>query len=334
MNRDVGVSVIIPFRNEAAQLPFIIASLEGQRGVVANIEVIWVDDASEDDGASMVMEAVDRNAGWKYLLRQGLPGKKSAIHTGILSAQFDCLLTTDADCVMGSDWLAQAVELQKIHSGTEIFILPVIVEINDTEISQWQNIESIQLLALTEITASLHVPVLCSGANLMFRKRFYERALTLRNDLHIASGDDLFLLEQASSVKFFASAALKVTTRSAENIKSFAHQRVRWFGKVTKLRRPRFFIIGSAVGVWQFAIPAILLWILLLRSPVYAGIIFIMIKLWVDLTLQYRISRRLRLQFDFLRGLMFSLTYPMIQFGILLAGIFIVPVWKGRPIQS
>lgn len=334
MNRNFGVSVIIPFRNEAEHLPQIIAALEGQNVVTQNVEVIWVDDASEDNGTALVKHAVDRNYGWKYLYREGIPGKKAALHTGIVAARFDNILTTDADCTMGDSWIANAMQLLQDHLATEIFILPVIVGINQSEMSHWQNIESIQLLALSRITSAMHYPVLCSGANLMFKRSFYESTLSLRGDLQIASGDDLFLLEQAREARFFGRAELKVITSPAENWKSFIQQRVRWFGKVRKLKRARFFIIGGLVSIWQFAIPLMFLLTVLNQWSFSMLILLVLIKWLLDLSLQYFISTGLQQRFDCIRGLAFSLFYPLMQCIILSAGLFIKPLWKGRFIQS
>jgi len=332
MNDFSGVSVIIPFRNEACTLPAIIAALERQIMVSKNIEVIWVDDASDDEGHFWVKDAVSRNVGWRYLQSEGAPGKKCALHTGIMASKYDNILTTDADCTMGPEWIYRAIELMQSHHDLELFILPVVVRSEGNLRSQWQFVESLQLLALSRITSALRIPVLCSGANLIFRKTFYERSFSSRDDWNIASGDDMFLLEQSYCARFFATEAITVMTHPVSDFNSLIHQRVRWFGKVSKLKRFHFFAVGVVVGIWQFGLYILAGLTMIYPMTLKAFMIFGATKIFTDLTLQFFMARRLNLRFHLMYSLLFIILYPLFQVIIILASLYIKPVWKGREI--
>jgi 4,4'-diaponeurosporenoate glycosyltransferase len=89
------VSVIIPARNEAANLPALLDSLRHQP--TAPLEVLVVDDDS-DDGT----EEVARRGGASVIRSQPLPegwrGKPWACHQGARAARGELLLFLDADC--------------------------------------------------------------------------------------------------------------------------------------------------------------------------------------------------------------------------------------------
>lgn len=331
MSEITGVTVLIPFRNEAIHLPTIIDALEKQI-IKENIEIIWIDDASEDDGRAIVMKAVDRNSQWKCLTREGAPGKKFALHTGVSAARYNYILTTDADSYMDTTWLQNAHSVIREHPLAEMIILPVVVQPENHFLSQLQYAESLHLLALNTIMSSLGCPVLCNGANLIFRKSFYTSAYTTRNDFHIASGDDMFLLDKAEKVAFVASKGL-VTTQPTNDWQSFVHQRIRWFGKVRHLKGPRFFAVGVLVGIWQFAL---YLWLL---AAWYFGrtwapcVIFTCAKISIDGISQWLIARKLNQRFYMLSTFSYSLLYPILQLVILFLRIFIQPTWKGRAID-
>jgi biofilm PGA synthesis N-glycosyltransferase PgaC len=332
MSETTGITVLIPFRNEADHLPVIIAALENQVSVGENTEVIWIDDESDDDGLAIVMRAASRNNLWKCLTRQGPPGKKSALQTGVSAAQYNHILTTDADCTMDVEWLYQARAAIQEFPKSDILILPVVVCPENNGFSRLQYTESLQLLVLIAVTSAFGRPVLCSGANLIFRKSFYERSLRCRDDFHIASGDDMFLLQQAENAQFVAAPEILVTTQPTKDWSSFIHQRVRWFGKVRHLKRPRFFLVGILVGIWQFALFSLPLITWFFEWPWMPYALFAITKVLIDISSQWWMSKRLNQPFYPLSSWLYSLLYPMVQILILFMGIFIQPVWKGRAI--
>ncbi len=135
------VSIIVPARNEAHNLPALLASL-AQLSPPAH-ELIVVDDHSTDGTG-----AIARGAGAIVVTPQPLPpgwlGKPWACHAGARAATGELLLFTDADTVHAPDSLGRAVaKLQR--SGAELLsVVPT-----HAVVQVWERLQGIfQLLLL------------------------------------------------------------------------------------------------------------------------------------------------------------------------------------------
>ncbi|MEN8130479.1 MAG: glycosyltransferase [Pseudomonadota bacterium] len=97
------VSVIIPARNEAANIANVIKAILRQTPDNSELEVILVDDGSKDNTV-----AVARAAG-ALVIEAGLPetagNPAAARNRGAIAARGDPLIFLDADCVVGKGWL-------------------------------------------------------------------------------------------------------------------------------------------------------------------------------------------------------------------------------------
>lgn len=95
------VSVIIPARNEEANIGRCLESLSAQD--YPNFEIIVVDDRSQDRTAQIVRELARQDFRIRLVQVERLPdgwtGKNHALHTGVQSATGDWYLFTDADTV-------------------------------------------------------------------------------------------------------------------------------------------------------------------------------------------------------------------------------------------
>ena len=102
-----GLSVIIPARNEARNLPLLLDSLAAQS--VRPVEVLVVDDASSDGTA-----AIARELGAKVIVSQPLPagwgGKTWACHQGAQAAAGELLCFVDADTWFEAGGLARILQ--------------------------------------------------------------------------------------------------------------------------------------------------------------------------------------------------------------------------------
>lgn len=119
--RDVALSVIVPVRNRARQLPAFLASLRAQR-VRDAVELVLVDDGSDDGSERVALEAVGTLAGCMDLLLLRLerrPGRGEderfrfragvARQAGLAHARGTHVLFVDPDQVVSADCLAQHV---------------------------------------------------------------------------------------------------------------------------------------------------------------------------------------------------------------------------------
>lgn len=115
------VSVIIPARNEEANLPRLLASLTQHSD--ANLEIIVVDDRSTDQTYDIacaykanVLRGSERPQGWG--------GKQWACHQGAQFATGDILLFTDADTWHDLPGLHRAVQIFQSENLDMMSVLP------------------------------------------------------------------------------------------------------------------------------------------------------------------------------------------------------------------
>jgi 4,4'-diaponeurosporenoate glycosyltransferase len=116
-----AVSVVIPARNEAHNLPRLLASLQAQRE--GPLEVLVVDDGSVDGTASVaraagvgVLDAGPPPTGWL--------GKPWACHQGAAAARGDVLLFLDADTWLAPDGVARLAAVHQAGAGGLLSVQP------------------------------------------------------------------------------------------------------------------------------------------------------------------------------------------------------------------
>ena len=112
------VSVIIPARNEARNLARCLRSVLGS--AFRAIEVIVVDDHSEDDTAAIAEEFAERDPRLRVIQAPTLPngwfGKQWACENGAMAANGSILLFADADTTHGPELLPRAVNAMRARS--------------------------------------------------------------------------------------------------------------------------------------------------------------------------------------------------------------------------
>ncbi|HUO50964.1 MAG TPA: glycosyltransferase family 2 protein [Gemmatimonadaceae bacterium] len=112
------VSVIIPARNEAHNIARCLASVLGS--TYRGIEVIVVDDRSEDETATIAQGFADRDGRVRVIEAPPLPdgwfGKQWACENGGMAANGGVLLFTDADTVHGPELVARAVNAMQARA--------------------------------------------------------------------------------------------------------------------------------------------------------------------------------------------------------------------------
>ncbi len=114
---NVELSIIIPAYNEAGRLPATLAALAGYFATKPRrVEVIVVDDGSSDGTGELALPAPEAAPGvsWRMLRNPENRGKGYSVRRGMLEAQGQRLLFTDADLS------APIEELPKLEAALEL----------------------------------------------------------------------------------------------------------------------------------------------------------------------------------------------------------------------
>src|SRR5262245_11097838 len=110
-NPSTFISIIIPARNEAANIQNCLDGLLNQNYPLFKFEIIVVDDHSIDETAAIVKRYDQGNVklielkDWIEDSKQGPAFKKLAIETAIAQSRGELIVTTDADCRFDPAWL-------------------------------------------------------------------------------------------------------------------------------------------------------------------------------------------------------------------------------------
>jgi|694.fasta_scaffold14861_5 glycosyltransferase involved in cell wall biosynthesis len=330
------VTVIIPARNESANIKACLSALMAQTYPRSLIEIIVVDDLSEDDTAEIV-----KNFPVKLIRNNPKPGtiafKKQAIATGISQASGALILTTDADCIVANTWVSTMVntlQSQRAYMVTG----PVKMMPGNQCLSMFQSLDFAILQGITAASVGSGIHDMSSGANLAYIKSFYHEVGGFNGIDDIASGDDMLLMQKFSaqypgSIGYAFSMDAMVNTKTEPTWKLFLQQRIRWASKATKYKDPvlfRILLLVYAVNLWVVALLVMGLWN---RRAFVFGLILMIIKLMIE----WRFVQNV-LQFFSLLPLMrwFPIAQPLHILYTVVSGFFGQAGgyrWKGRNVK-
>ena len=235
---NISFSVIIPARNEAENIAIILSDLSNQS--FQNFEVIVVDDASEDETLNIANSFVSQlSSTFKVIsLKEEaikVEGKKAAINTGIEIATGNYIVTTDADCSVGKDWLLTIAQCLSVTKA-KLISAPVTFYGENSLFEKIQTVEFMSLIGAGAAFMHLKTPNMCNGANICYEKKVFEEVGGFSGNEHIASGDDEFLMHKIASkypenLKFLKAKQAIVRTKALPDLKTFFNQRKRWGSK-------------------------------------------------------------------------------------------------------
>lgn len=237
---DIQVSVIIPARNEAANIGACLQAIAAGSYPPGLLEIIVVDDFSDDDTAETVLQWREgKNSPVVRLIRlsdlsPAGAGKKKALETGIAAATGTLIVTTDADCVAPEDWLRWVVS-RFATGGKQVMLLaaPVAFRHEQNLFQRFQSLDFLGLMGITGAGIQTGFQRMGNGANLAFSKAVFEEVGGYAGNGNLASGDDMFLIRKINrrypaGIFFLKNAAATVLTQAKPDVRSFFQQRLRW----------------------------------------------------------------------------------------------------------
>lgn len=264
-----SVSIVIPARNEAENINSCLRSLLSQSYPQDLYEIIVVDDFSEDKTVDVVNAFAAPNVKCLRLVDYVKADeainayKKRALTTGISQSSGELVITTDADCRAGWDWLATIVAYYEKNRPVMI-IAPVSIDCNNTILQRFQSIDFMGMQGITAAAQRLRLGNMANGANLAFNKTAFEAVGGYAGTEHLASGDDYLLMvkmqeKYRGKLAYLKSKEAIVHTAPQYSWADFFQQRIRWASKSGKYKDNKLTAILGLVYLFNFAVAALLI---------------------------------------------------------------------------
>ena len=254
-----SLSVIVCARNEEKNLPDLLHAIEQQS--YKNFELIVVNDHSSDETESIIHSFTTKNPNFRLVNATG-EGKKNALKEGIATSSGKIIVQTDADCIPTEKWL-ETIAVYVMKNDSDLVIGPVKMNFSSA-FEEMQALEFMSLVASGAGAAGIGMPIMCNGANLIYKRSVWEEAVHAQHE-EFVSGDDMFLLLSAKKSKkkitFLKSVETIVTTKAETSVSGFLRQRRRWASKSAGYRD--FSVLFTAFAVFGLAV---LFFILLLTG--------------------------------------------------------------------
>ena len=341
-------SIVIPFRNEAENIPLLLASIKQLKYPKELVEFLFVDDDSSDNSVVTLKEKIATisstslfNAdNFKVLnnIRTSNSPKKDAIEIAIKSAKNEWIVTTDADCILPEKWLTIFDNYIQTHQP-KMLVAPVNYQLKNTFLDYFQRFDFLSLQASTIGGFGIKKPFLCNGANLGYKKSSFIEQKGFKGNKHIASGDDIFFFEKmlqknTHDVHYLKSKEAIVTTFPVATFAELIHQRTRWAAKtsLSKLLFSKF--VGILVFSTNFLIALGTLSVVF--EPVYLHylLVIFIFKCGIDLIFIIKAIRFFNHKIHVTTYLLSSIYYPFFTTYIFFKTLFSSYKWKERSFKK
>lgn len=339
---EIKISIIIAFRNEANNIILCLESLKNQNYSPQNFEIVLCNDHSEDKSLSLVQQFISANPQLKILLLENKDsehGKKQAIKNAVKNASLDILAFTDADCIVGCDWLKSIAASFSNNHPLKMICGPVAFRKQATFAEKLMSLEFASLMAVTAASILNKKPFICNAANMAIKKDAYFKIKENSNEIKYASGDDVFLLHNikklfgSNSISFIYHHSALVLTHAPKDLNSFINQRIRWSSKTTGYS-DRFALFSAwLVFIVCTTIASGLFFSFFYGKLVGLFIALFFIKTFVDALLLHQILKMLQRK-DLLRWILLEqMLYVFYVPIIALMSFKRTYKWKGRRIS-
>lgn len=337
---ETSVTIIIPYRNEEKEIKACIDSVLANQFPKRLYEIIAVDDHSEDHSLPIVDGIEKKNIQSLSLSGTSGLGKKAAIELGISKANGKLIITLDADCRVGENWLINIISFYEYHKSP--FIVGMVALEGEKNI-----LESFQILdtcgTMGVHGAGIHnkTHYLANGANLIFEKYLFEKVNPYDGNKAYSSGDDIFFINQVAEidkakVRFLKNKDSVVVTKALQSWKGLWAQRKRWAGKTKAYSKGAYTWLTGMI--WLFCLSIV---VNLLLIPVTGGVSFFiaLTQLLIKGIMDFLYLQNMAHYFDkqehlkyFIPSFFVHLVY------ILFAGVIALQgnksyIWKGRKVR-
>jgi cellulose synthase/poly-beta-1,6-N-acetylglucosamine synthase-like glycosyltransferase len=203
-DRLYSIAVVVAARNEELHIEKCLRSLLEQDYLSDKYTITVVDDQSTDRTADIVRKLATEHSAVKLLQLHGHPSGISpiinAINEAIRSTSSEIILRTDADCVVGPNWISSMVR----HFEETVGVISGLTLIKNTEnISPFLfGFQCIDLFSQTACGAGaigMKAPNNCNGSNMGFRRAAFHDVGGFESMVAINSGSDSLLAQRIAA---------------------------------------------------------------------------------------------------------------------------------------
>lgn len=265
------VSIIVPAYNEEVNAVSSLNNLLNQD--YPNLDIIFIDDGSNDNTYNSVKEAFDGNSKIKILTKHN-GGKASALNFGIAHTDAEYVVCIDADTKLLPDSVSRLIRHFFADKEGSVGAVAGNVKVGNQRnmLTCWQAIEyttsqNFDRMAYSYINAITVVP----GAIGAFRKKAIENAGGLTNDT-LAEDCDLTIRILKAGFKIENENKAIALTEAPEKLGQFIKQRTRWsFGVMQTFWKHRgaiFDIKYKGLGLWALPNMLVFQFIITTFSPI------------------------------------------------------------------
>ncbi|HSC54826.1 MAG TPA: glycosyltransferase [Phnomibacter sp.] len=336
------ITVIIPARNEAANIGACLQGLVEQKYPRELLQVLVINDASEDATADIVQQFSNN---YPYIQCLHLPAdatmqshKKRAVERGIAAATGELIVCTDADCTHSPLWLHTVANCYQ-QQAAEFIAAPVVYETESTILSVFQTLDFITLQGITGASVSKKFHTMCNGANIAYSKKAFEAVKGFEGIDALPTGDDMLLMHKIfrrfpNGVVWLKSSDAIVSTQACESWPAFFQQRIRWASKAAYYDDKRMFMVLLLVYLLNLVFLAGLLAVILFNYPLWPLLCWLVVKTTVEMSFLFPVAH-------FFKRESWMLVFPLFQplhivYTVVAGwlGRFGSYRWKGRTIQK
>ena len=334
-------TIVIPFRNEAKNLPKLLESISNLNYPHKMIEIILVDDFSTDNSERICIQWRMKYEHLDTTLLENLhlsySPKKDAIGRAMPIAKHDWIVTTDADCIVNKNWLLTLdnyIQTNPEASGPEMIVGAVMYRAKNNWFHHFQQLDLMSLQGVTIGSFGIGKPFMCNGANFAYTKKIFSEIGGFGGISDKASGDDVFLLQKAvntnkEKVHYLKNNDVVVKTKPENDLYKLFMQRVRWAGKSSgyKSSYAKFLAVIVLLMNLSLTFAFCLLPFAFLNWKVF--LIVFLTKYVVDYILLYKSNAYLR-KGKFFVPVASSVIYPFFSSLVGIYSLFGSFRWKGR----
>ncbi len=268
-NQSPSITVLIAARNEEKNLPRVLNVLLAQDYPGDKTQIVVINDRSEDGTESVLRRYTNENPGKvEFLNIQTIPPnmspKKHALFKGLEIAKGEWIAVTDADCIMGPQWLSSMSN--EFSEDTGMVLGFTGYEESQKGFSMGQGAQALEFVSYGVVSSALiglGFPVIANANNLAYRRKAFNDASALRQHGHIVSGDDDFVLQEIHAtgkwaIRYSLNPQTLMRTALPDSWEHFWEQRKRWASKCM-MYRPRQIAFLAMIFAFYAAVPILLI---------------------------------------------------------------------------